>query len=241
MSTHIEASPGDIAETVLLAGDPLRAKWIAETMIGGDIKCYNAVRNMLGFTGMYRGMRRVSVQGSGMGQPSLSIYVNELIRFYGVKRIIRVGTAGSLQNDLKCRDIVIAASGCTDSAMQERRFGSIRFAPQANWELLRGAEQVAHNHRIPVRVGSVFATDFFYNEEEDDHTSHDDRAWKKLARYGVLAVEMETAELYTLAAYHKVQALSILTISDELWNGQKLDPKDREQGLRSMAQIALEL
>lgn len=239
MSTHIGARPGEIAETVLLPGDPLRADWIANKLLK-DAVCYNRVRNMFGFTGEYN-QRQVSVMGSGMGQPSLSIYVNELVRDFGVKRIIRVGTAGSLQSDLKCGDIVLAMSASTDSGMQEGRFRNLRFAPTADWQLLRGAEQYAHNRRIPVRIGNVFASDFFYNEAEEMETSHDAKAWKKLARYGTLAIEMETAELYTLAAFHKVQALSILTISDEMWTDTKMNATERQRGLEKAAKMALSL
>ncbi|MCX6757633.1 MAG: purine-nucleoside phosphorylase [Candidatus Nomurabacteria bacterium] len=231
-SLHIGAIQGEIADTVLLPGDPLRAKFIAENYLK-NVYCYNKVRNMLGYTGVSKETgKKVSVQGTGMGMPSLSIYVNELIDFYGVKNLIRVGTAGSLTEELPLRSIVLAQASCSDSGMNLNRFPiGITYAPIADWKMLFTAHEVAKSNKIKVKVGNIFSTDTFYGP---DH-------WKTLAKYGVLAVEMETAELYTLAAQKKVHALSILTVSDNLVTGEKLSAEDRQSSLREMMTIALSL
>lgn len=230
MSTHIGAQPGQIAPRVLLPGDPLRAKWIAETYLE-DATCYTTVRNMLGFTGRYRGVE-VSVQGTGMGMPSASIYAHELINEYGVRTLIRVGSCGALADSLKLRDVVAAIGASTDSAMNRMRFdGLIDYAPVADFDLLRAAVDVAGERGVQMRVGPVLAADAFYNVRPD--------LYEALAAYGVLAVEMETAALYTIAAQFGARALTILTVSDVIGTGEHLAAVDRERSFAEMAQLAL--
>lgn len=233
MSVHIAARSGDIAETVLLPGDPLRAQWIANTFLQ-DVACYSTVRNMLGFTGTSPGGDKVSVQGAGMGMPSLSIYVHELINDYGVKRVIRVGSCGALQKHIGLRDVVMAVGACSDSALNKRRFKGMDFAPVADWQLLHQAYEAATRLNIPVRCGNIFATDRFYDEVNPDD-------WQLFADFGVLAVEMETAELYTVAAKKKVPALTILQVSDNLVTKEHLSAEERERSFSDMVRIALEL
>ena len=231
MSIHIGAKPGQIAPTILLPGDPLRARYIAKNMLE-DAMLFNEVRGMLGYTGHYRG-KRVSIMGSGMGMPTLSIYINELIREYQVKTLIRVGTCGTFQPDLKIGDIVLAMTASTDSQMNKIRFNGLDYAPAASFELLLKAYQVAKDRGIDVRVGGMFAADTFY---------HDDLDWWKIwAEYGALVVEMESSALYTLAAKFKADALSILTVSDSLVTGEEATAQQREQGFTQMAEIALEI
>lgn len=229
MSTHINAPEEAIAEAVLLPGDPLRAKFIAETFLENPV-CYNEVRGMYGFTGTYKG-KKVSVQGTGMGQPSLSIYVHELFEFYGVKKAIRVGTAGGLSEDLPCRSVVIANGACTDSALQTQRFDFMHYAPVASFELLDTAYHKARDLGIDAKVGLCTSSDRFYDEKE---------SWKLWKKYGVLAVEMEAAELYTLAAEFKRQALAILTISDNLVTHEETTAEERQKTFTKMIQLALE-
>ncbi|MGZ0017485.1 purine-nucleoside phosphorylase [Yeosuana sp. AK3] len=231
MSVHIEAKKGDIAETILLPGDPLRAKWIAETFFESPI-CFNNIRGMLGFTGVYQG-KRVSVMGTGMGVPSISIYAHELITDYGVKNLIRVGSAGSYQAHIKIRDIVLAMAASSNSGINELRFGGADFAPTANFELFEKAVAAAKSKQINVKAGNIFTSDEFY---ADDFESY-----KKWSKFGVLCVEMETAGLYTIAAKHNVRALSILTISDSLVTGERTSSSDRETTFKDMIEIALEL
>lgn len=231
MSIHIGAKQGQIAQTVLLPGDPLRAKHIAESMLE-DVILFNEVRGMLGYTGRY-GDKRVSVMGSGMGMPSLSIYVNELISEYQVKTLIRVGTCGAFQPDLKIGDIVLAMTASTDSQMNKIRFKGMDYAPAASFELLLMAYQIAKERGIQVRVGGMFAGDTFYQDDPD--------WWKIWAEYGALVVEMESNALYTLAAKFKADALSILTVSDSLVTGEEATAQQREQGFTQMAEIALEI
>lgn len=233
MSIHIDAKPGDIAETVLLPGDPLRAQFIARTFLT-NVRQVNAVRNMLGFTGTTARGKKISVLGTGMGMPMISIYVHELINDYGAKRLIRVGSCGALQADIALRDVILALGSCTDSAMNLRRFKGMSFAPTADFQLLYSAYEAARALKIPVRVGSVLSGDSFYNEENPDD-------WKLWAKYGVLAAEMETAELYTVAARKKVQALSVLTVSDSLVTSQHLSAIEREQTFTDMVKIVLEI
>ena len=228
---HIMAEDGEIAEMVLLPGDPLRAKFIAENYLE-DVKCYNKVRGMYGYTGNYKG-KRISVQGTGMGLPSHSIYVNELIRFYGAKKLIRIGSAGSLNADVNIRDIVLAQSASTNSGINKRRFQGMDYAPTANFDLLLKAYNIALEKGIKVKVGNVLSSDLFY-----DDTEVSIKLW---ADYGSLAVEMETAELYTLAAKYGVQALSILTISDHIFKGEETTPEERETSFTEMMELALEL
>lgn len=230
MSTHIGAMPGEIAPRVLLPGDPLRAKWIAETYLQ-DAKCYTTVRNMFGFTGTYQGVE-VSVQGSGMGMPSASIYAHELMAEYGVTTLIRVGTCGALREDMALRDVVAASAAATDSAMNRVRFdGLIDYAPVADFDLLRAAVDIAAEQGIPLRVGQVLAADAFYTDRPD--------LFDRLAEYGVLAVEMETAALYTIAARFRARALTLLTVSDHIKTGEKSTATEREQTFGRMVEIAL--
>ena len=229
MSTHIGAKPGEIADAVLLPGDPLRAKFIAETYLENPV-CSNDIRGMYGFTGTWKG-KKISVQGTGMGQPSLSIYVNELFRFYGVQKAIRVGTAGAVSEAANLRDVVIAMSACTDSALNTNRFGGRHFAPTASFALVKRAYEAACAKGITPLVGSVTSSDMFY----DDKSS-----WKLWAEYGILAIEMEAAELYTLAAQFKREALAILTISDHIAKGTSTTAEERQTTFRDMMEIALE-
>ncbi|MER2174118.1 MAG: purine-nucleoside phosphorylase [Carnobacterium sp.] len=230
MSVHIEAKEGQIAETVLLPGDPLRAKYIAETFLT-DVEQYNRVRNMFGYTGTYKG-HRVSVQGTGMGIPSMMIYAEELITGYNVKNLIRVGTAGGMQKDVKVRDVILAQGATTDSAVVKNTFNDqVQFAPIADFDLLRTAYEIAVAQGMDVKVGNILSADRFYNEELDK---------KKLADYGVLATEMEAAGLYTLAAKHNRRALAILTISDHLITGEETSSDERETTFNDMMIVALE-
>jgi purine-nucleoside phosphorylase len=231
MSTHIGAGPGEIAPRVLLPGDPLRAKWIAETFLE-NATCYSTVRNMFGFTGTYRGVS-VSVQGSGMGQPSASIYYHELLAEYDAKTLIRVGTCGALTEDIALRDVIAASAASTDSAMNRMRFDNvIDYAPVADFGLLRTAVDVAEGRGIPVRVGQVYASDVFYSDRPD--------LFERLARYGVLAVEMETAALYTLAARFRARALTVLTVSDQIMTGERTTAEERQETFAQMVEIALD-
>ncbi len=230
MSIHIEAKQGQIADTVILPGDPLRAKFIADTFLE-DVICYNNVRGMLGFTGTYKG-KRISVQGTGMGIPSISIYVNELITEYGVKNLMRVGTAGGIQEKVKVRDIVLAMSTHTDSAINKIRFNGQDFSPTASFDLLKTAYDTSINKGITPHVGTVLTSDTFYND--------DPNSFKKWAKFGALAIEMETAALYTLAAKYSVNALTLLTISDHLITGELTSSEERQTTFTAMMEIALE-
>lgn len=232
MSTHIAAAEGQIAPNVLMPGDPLRAKWIAETFLD-DAECYSQVRGMLGYTGCYRG-RRISVQGSGMGLPSLSIYVNELLSEYGVRSIIRVGSCGALTKDLALRDIVIASGACTDSSMNRIRFEGLDFAPIADFELLRAAHDAATARNLDAitKVGPLFSSDSFYSPRPELTT--------RMADYGVLAVEMEASALYTLCAQYKARALAICTVSDHVVTGEQTTAEERERSFGDMVEIALD-
>lgn len=230
MSTHINAQMGDYAETVLLPGDPLRAKYIAETFLD-NVKQVNAVRNALGFTGEYHGYR-ISVQGSGMGIPSMSIYINELVREFGVKTIIRVGSCGGMAPDVHLRDVLLASGSSTDSAVVANTFGyGVHYAPLANFELLDSAYHVAKDLGVSVKVGDIFAADRFYNDELD---------MQKLADYGVLGTEMESAGLYLLGAKLHFKALSVLTVSDLIFGSEKTTAQERERTFNDMIKIALE-
>jgi len=231
MSVHIEAKKGDIAETILLPGDPLRAKWIAETFFDNPF-CFNKVRNMFGYTGTYKG-KRISAMGTGMGVPSISIYAHELINEYDVKNLIRVGSAGSYQKHVEIRDIVLAMAASSNSGVNELRFGGADYAPTADFGLFQKAVDAAKAKNIPLKAGNVFTSDEFY---ADDFESY-----KKWSRFGVLCVEMETAGLYTVAAKYNVNALSILTISDSLVTGERTSSKERETTFKDMIEIALEL
>lgn len=231
MSTHLEARPGEIAPVVLLPGDPLRAQFIAERFLDGAVR-HNQVRAAFGFTGLYRGTR-ISVQSTGMGMPSFSIYASELIESYGARVLIRVGTCGAIQPDIRVRDIILAIGASTDSAMNRQRFGSMDFAPTADFELLRRAHELATARELSVRVGSVLTTDSFYPERDD--------WWRIWARHGVLAAEMETAALYTIAARAGVRALSVLAVSDQIVTGEHSSSEDRQSGFGAMAELALDV
>ena len=227
MSTHIAAKPGEIAETILLPGDPLRAKWIAENFLE-NATLYSSVRNMFGFTGTLDG-RRISVQGTGMGAPSIGIYAYELFHDYGVQKAIRVGTSGGLP-PTKLRDVVIAMTASTDSNINRRDNGGLDFAPHASYELLEKAVVKARELGVDHHVGGVASGDLFYDE------TNSLEQWKKL---GILALEMETSQLYTLAAKFRRQALSIVTVSDMMDGSGHTSSEERETGFRAMVEIAL--
>lgn len=231
MSVHIGANKGDIAETILLPGDPLRAKWIAETFFENPV-CFNEIRGMLGFTGLYKG-KKISTMGTGMGVPSISIYANELITEFDVKNLIRVGSAGSYQKDVKIRDVVLAMAASSTSGVNELRFGGADYAPTADFELFIKAVDIARKKNIPIKAGNVLSSDEFYEDDTESYI--------KWSKFGVLCVEMEAAGLYTVAAKHNVSALSILTISDSLVTGERTTSQERESTFKSMIEIALEL
>jgi purine-nucleoside phosphorylase len=232
MSTHIGAEPGQIAPYVLMPGDPLRARWIAETFLE-DAVCYNEVRAMAGFTGTCRG-ERVSVQGSGMGLPSMSIYANELFGEYDVRSIVRVGSCGALTEDLRLRDLVIASGACTDSAMNRIRFEGLDYAPVADFDLLRAAYQAATARPLGVaaKVGLILSVDSFYHPRPE--------LTRRMVEYGVLAVEMEASALYTLAAKFGRRALTICTVSDHVVTGEETTVHERQETFGDMVEVALE-
>ena len=230
MTIHIGAKPGDIAETVLLPGDPLRAEWAAQRFLEGAT-LVNRIRGMLGYTGTWRG-HRVTIHGSGMGMPSLSIYANELIRDFGAKTLIRIGSAGAFQPHVKLRDLVLAMTASTAGSPSSTIFRELNFAPHADWGLLAAAKAAAHARAIPTHVGGIYSSDTFYDERPD--------LWDQLTRHQVLAVEMEAAELYTLALRHGARALAILTISDHIQTGEALPSEDRERSFGDMVELALE-
>jgi purine-nucleoside phosphorylase len=230
MSTHIGAEPGQVAPRVLFPGDPLRARWIAETFLE-DAAEYTRVRNMLGFTGTYRG-EPVSVQGSGMGQPSLAIYATELFREYGVRQLVRVGSCGALGTGLALRDVVLGITASTDSSMNRLRFHGLDYAPAADFALLEAAARAARTREVRSVVGPLFSSDSFYPARQE--------LSELLAEHGVLAIEMEANALYTLAAQHGRQALAICTVSDHLVTGEQTDADERERTFADMVGIALE-
>lgn len=230
MSVHIAAKPGEIAETILLPGDPLRAKFIAETYLS-DVTCYNEVRGMFGFTGTYQG-KRISVQGTGMGTPSIAIYVNELIRDYGVRNLIRVGTCGAMQEHVHVRDVIMAQAACTDSSMNRHVFSGFDFAPVASFPLLKAAYERGVEKGLKLHVGNIFSSDMFYRD--------DTSVTELLMKYGVLGVEMETTALYTLAAKYGVNALTILTVSDHLLTGEETTSEERQTTFNEMMEVALD-
>lgn len=230
MSVHIGAKQNEIAKTVLMPGDPLRAKFIAETMLE-DAVCYNTVRGMYGYTGTYKG-KKVSVQGSGMGMPSMSIYAEELFRDYGVENIIRIGTCGTIQEDIQVRDVIIAMSASTDSNINNIRFGNANFAPTASFDLVYRAYQIAQEKNMKVAVGNVLSADLFYHEDPE--------AWKIWAKYNILALEMEGAALYTLAAKYRRKALMLLTVSDNIITGEETTSEERQTTFTQMIELALE-
>ena len=231
MSIHIGAKKGDIAETILLPGDPLRAKYIAETYFE-DVTQYNTVRGMLGFTGTYKG-ERISVQGTGMGVPSISIYVEELINEYDVKNLVRVGTCGGMKEDVHVRDIILAQASATDSQVNRNVFGGIDYAPIANFDLLKKAYDIAQEKGLKTHVGNVFTSDVFYRDNGPEVNA-------LLAKYNVLVVEMETTALYTLAAKYDRRALTILTVSDHVITGEATTAEERQTTFNDMMELALE-
>jgi purine-nucleoside phosphorylase len=230
MSIHIAAEKGQIAPRVLFPGDPLRAKWIAETYLN-DVTCYTEIRNMFGFTGTYKG-ERISVQGSGMGQASASIYAHELFAEYDVQTLIRVGTCGALTEAVRVRDVIVAMSASTDSQMNRLRFHGIDYAPTADYQLLRAAVDAAEAAGLNVHVGQVFSGDLFYNDRPD--------LVSRTAEYGVLGIEMEAAALYTLAAKFGRRALGIMTVSDHLITKEETSAEERQTTFSEMITIALD-
>ncbi|WP_153505969.1 purine-nucleoside phosphorylase [Cumulibacter manganitolerans] len=230
MSIHIGAEPGQIAPYVLMPGDPLRAKWIAENFLE-DAKQYTDVRNMLGFTGTYKGME-ISAQGSGMGLPSFSIYCTELLKDYDVQSVIRVGSAGAMHEHVKIRDVVLAQGACTDSNLNQLRFEGIDFAPIADFELLQAAYGVGQDRGTSMHVGNIFSSDSFYNDRSE--------LVSRTSEYGVLAVEMEAAALYTLAAKYARKGLAIVTVSDHLITGEETSAQERQESFGDMVEMALE-
>jgi purine-nucleoside phosphorylase len=230
MSTHIGAAKGDIAPTVLLPGDPYRARWAAERFLT-DVRCVNDVRGMLGFTGSWNG-HPVTIHGSGMGMPSLSIYANELIRDYGAQTILRIGSCGGMQPHVKVRDVVLAMTASAISTPSSALFRELNFAPSANWGLLSAAAAAGEKLGDRLHVGAIYSSDTFYAERPDLH--------EQMVRHGILGVEMEAAELYILAARYQVRALAVLTVSDHLLTHESLPALEREQSFGEMVEIALE-
>ncbi len=229
MTVHIGAQKGEIAEIVLMPGDPYRAKWAAETFLDNPV-LVNEVRGMLGFTGTWNGYP-VTIQGSGMGMPSLSIYANELIRDYGAKTLIRIGSCGGMQPYVGIRDVILAMTASTLSTPSRGIFKELNFAPCADWSLLRAAVAAAEAKGTKTHVGGIYSSDVFYDERPDLN--------EQMTRHGILGVEMEAAELYNLAARHSVRALAVLTVSDHLQTGEALPSEDRERSFGDMVEIAL--
>ena len=230
MSLHIEAKKGEIAETILLPGDPLRAKFVAENYLE-DAVCYNKVRNIFGYTGIYKGSR-ISVQGTGMGIPSISIYATELIRDYGVKNLIRIGSCGAIKQEINLMDLILAVGASTDSQINKLVFGGADFAAIANFELLLKAYNVVKEKKMQVHVGNVLSSDIFYSD--------DPNFWKIWAKHGILGIDMEATALYSIAAKYGVNALTILTVSDQIVRGEATTSEERETGFSKMIEIALE-
>jgi len=229
MTVHIGAKPGEIAETVLMPGDPYRAKWAAETFLD-EPKLVNEVRGMLGYTGTWNG-HPVTIHGSGMGMPSLSIYANELLKDYGAKTLIRIGSCGGMQASVKVRDVIIAMTATSVSTPSLGIFREVNFAPSADWSLLSAAVVAAEAKGVPTHVGGIYSSDVFYDERPD--------LTEQMTRHGILGVEMEAAELYILAARYGARALAVLTVSDHLQTGEALPSEDREQSFGDMVDIAL--
>ncbi|MHB1630393.1 MAG: purine-nucleoside phosphorylase [Bacilli bacterium] len=230
MSTHLGAQEGAIAQTVLLPGDPLRARYIAETFLDHAV-LYNEVRGMYGYTGYY-GNQRISVQGTGMGVPSISIYAHELLADYGARILIRVGSCGAMQEHIRLRDLILAMSCSTDSAVNRGRFGTVDYAPTADFTLLHGAYRTAQERGYPVHVGNILTSDVFYGDDAE--------SMKQLTAHGTLAVEMESAALYTLSARFKARALAILTVSDHLVSGEQTTAEERQTSFSQMIELALD-
>ncbi|ENH95572.1 purine nucleoside phosphorylase [Gracilibacillus halophilus YIM-C55.5] len=231
MSVHLGAKKNDVADTVLLPGDPLRAKYIAEHFLE-NVFCYNDVRGMYGYTGTYKG-KKISVQGTGMGLPSISIYVNELIQSYDVQNFIRVGSCGAIQKDIQVRDVILASTSSTDSQMNRMIFGGIDYAPSADFSLLKTAYDIGESKGRSLHVGNVFSSDSFYRDNMDELI-------QLFEQYNVLAIEMESTALYTLAAKFNRRALSVLTVSDHVVTGKETTAKERETTFNDMIDISLE-
>ena len=229
MSTHIGAAPGDIAPTVLMPGDPLRARWIAETFLD-DAECYTEVRGMLGYTGTWNGTP-VSVQGSGMGMPSISIYLNELFSEYDVQAVTRVGSCGALTEELALRDLVIASGACTDSAINRITFEGLDYAAVPDFDLMRRAWEAAQSQPVTTKVGLIMSSDSFYGSRPE--------LTQRMVDYGLLAVEMEANSLYTLAAKFKRRALAICTVSDHIVSGEQTSAEERQETFGHMVEVAL--
>jgi len=229
MTIHIGAKPGDIAPTVLMPGDPYRAKWAAETFLDGAV-CVNQVRGMLGFTGTWRG-NRVTIQGSGMGMPSLSIYANELIRDFNAQTLIRIGSCGAMQPHVSIRDVILAMTASTLSTPSRGILRELSFAPCADYGLLAAAHAAAQAQGVKTHVGGIYSSDVFYDERPDLN--------EQMMRHGILGVEMEAAELYILAARYGRRALAVLTVSDHLVTQEALPAQDRESSFGDMVNIAL--
>ena len=227
---HIEAQPGDFAETVLMPGDPLRAKFIADNFLD-DVKCVTKVRNMFGYTGTYKG-KRISVMGSGMGVPSISIYATELYRDYGVEKIIRIGSCGAIRDDIKIRDIVIGMAASTDSNVNRQRISNVDFAACADFSLLKSVVDTAEKMGKAVHVGNIFTADLFYTPQPE--------IFATLEKYGVLAVEMEAAGLYGVAAEYGKKALTVLTVSDHIKTGEQTTAEERQTTFKDMMELTLE-
>jgi len=231
MTPHNEAKPGDYAKAVLLPGDPLRAQWIAYEFLEQS-RQVNSVRNCLGFTGRWKG-REISVQATGMGQPSTAIYVHELMKFYGADTLIRVGTSGGLTTRVKVNDLVLGIAASTDSAMNTAAFAPFTYAPFADFGLLRRAVELAEERDLTHHVGGLVSGDVFYHDNPAD-------TYATLARHNVLAVEMEASTLYTLAARQGARALAICAVSDCLITGEEIDAKARQSSLHHMVELALD-
>ncbi|MGB0937854.1 MAG: purine-nucleoside phosphorylase [Colwellia sp.] len=227
---HIEAQQGDFAKTVLMPGDPLRAKYIAENFLD-DAKCVTSVRNMFGYTGTYKG-KAISVMGSGMGVPSVSIYATELYKDYGVENIIRIGSCGAVRDDIKVRDIVIGMAASTDSNVNRMRFKNLDFAACADFSLLKKVVDTADKINIPVHVGNIFTADLFYTPQPE--------LFKTMEELGILAVEMEAAGLYGVAAEYGKNALTVLTVSDHIKTGEQTTSAERETTFKDMMELTLE-
>ncbi|CAD5272716.1 MULTISPECIES: purine-nucleoside phosphorylase [Halomonadaceae] len=227
---HINAAPGDFADTVLMPGDPLRAKYIADTYLE-NVRQVNDVRSMFGYTGTYKG-REISVMGHGMGIPSVSIYAKELITDYGVKSLIRVGSCGAVRDDVNVRDVVIGMGASTDSKVNRMRFNDHDFAAIADFELTQHAVAAAKAKNVPVKVGNIFSADLFYNPQTE--------MAEMLKRYGIVGVEMEAAGLYGVAAEFGARAMTICTVSDHILKGDSLSSADRQTTFDDMMLIALD-
>jgi len=230
-SIHIEAKVGDIAETILLPGDPMRAKHVAENLLE-NAECFNRVRGMLGFTGMYNG-KRVSIMGSGMGMGSAAIYINELIETYAVKQLVRVGTCGAIREELHVGQVILAMSASGDSGANRLYFEGLHYAATADFDLLLKAYEASQRLGIETTQGSIFSTNTFYDDNPE--------RWDKWEKHGILGVEMESQILFTLAKKHRAKALSILTVSDNIKTGAAASSKDREQSYMDMMRIGFEL